>query len=104
MYNPETTPTEAFAPLTLRQFTKYFLIPYVATELIAEDLNMSYEEAWEELVASGDVGENLQRDIEHEHLDDIHVKNVKSAGRNQTRKQSGNATTKVTVYVPDHEH
>src|ERR1700730_12106432 len=99
MYDPIATPTDAFAPLSLNHFTKYFLVPFVATQLIAEDLNTSYEDAWEELVASGDVGASLQYDVDHEALDAIHHENVVSARK---EKQSAKGTKlKVIVYTLD---
>jgi hypothetical protein len=61
MYDPTETPTSAFAPLSLAQYTQWFLTPHVATRLIQQDLDCSYETAWEEMAASKETGMNLQQ-------------------------------------------
>ncbi|KAF9237738.1 hypothetical protein BU15DRAFT_75725 [Melanogaster broomeanus] len=58
--DPTTTSTEAFAPLTIEQFTHFILIPHIARRLIAEDLDVTLMEAFEEMAASGEVGKYLQ--------------------------------------------
>ncbi|KIK78897.1 hypothetical protein PAXRUDRAFT_16630 [Paxillus rubicundulus Ve08.2h10] len=58
--NPTTTPNDAFSPLTLEQFTHFILIPNIACHLIAKDLEITPMEAYEEMMASGEVGKYLQ--------------------------------------------
>ena len=56
LYDPTKTLTEAFVLLDLPKFTHCFLIPYIATALIAEDRDCSYETAHQQMIISGDVG------------------------------------------------
>ena len=58
--DPTTMPTETFSPLSLKQFTHFILIPNIARHLIAEDLDIPLMEAFEEMVASSEVGKYLQ--------------------------------------------
>ncbi|EGO29005.1 hypothetical protein SERLADRAFT_433020 [Serpula lacrymans var. lacrymans S7.9] len=55
----KTTPIHSFWPLSLSRFTRYFLVPFVACTLISEDLKCSLEEAYEEIIASGNAGQNI---------------------------------------------
>ncbi|KAJ7097631.1 hypothetical protein C8R44DRAFT_811825 [Mycena epipterygia] len=46
-----------------KQFTKYVLIPHVATALISEDLEISFEDALKVLDASADYGCHANADL-----------------------------------------
>jgi hypothetical protein len=72
MYNPTTTPTEAFAIPILSMFTQCFLVPFIACLLIAADMDCSIETARKEMADSGDLGKSLYRaDDEDDDIDDI---------------------------------
>jgi hypothetical protein len=82
MYDPVYTPTDAFTPFTLTQFTEWFLVPHIATCLIAQDLDCSPETAWEEMVASSDMGYQAQRvEDDDEELDKILKENLREVQR-----------------------
>jgi hypothetical protein len=49
----------AFIPLSFTTLTKYFLVPYIAVCLIADDRNTDFEGAWEVMTKSADHGEAL---------------------------------------------
>ncbi|KAG2115620.1 hypothetical protein DEU56DRAFT_840600 [Suillus clintonianus] len=60
-------PTDTFAPLSFEQYTYFVLIPFMATRLIADDRGFTgdqqqctLEQAFDIMVATGDVGETLQ--------------------------------------------
>ncbi|KAI5997185.1 hypothetical protein EDC04DRAFT_2585189 [Pisolithus marmoratus] len=66
---PLTTLTDAFQPLSLRQYFAYFVIPHIACRLIAEDLSISATmNAYKVMVESSNVGEliNPERDDDNE--------------------------------------
>ncbi|KAF7426612.1 hypothetical protein PC9H_008981 [Pleurotus ostreatus] len=65
--------SDAFAPLSLQAFRALYLIPYVATRLIAQDKHCSITEAWDLLISSAGYGSILQRieDEDEDELDDI---------------------------------
>jgi hypothetical protein len=56
LFDHEGTPNDAFAPLSFSLYTEYYLIPWVAIHLIAEDLDCSLETAYEEMIASAESG------------------------------------------------
>jgi len=88
MYNPTTTPTDAFAPLSLAMFTQCFLVPFIACLLIAADMDCSTETAREEMANSSDLGESLYgADDEDDDIDDI-LKTINS--RRGTRNRALN--------------
>lgn len=53
MFDHEQTPNDAFTPLSFKLYAEYYLIPWIAIHLIAEDLECSLETAYEEMIASG---------------------------------------------------
>ena len=84
MFNPHTTPRDAFLPLDFMQFSHYFLVPYVAHQLIAEDLNCSLVDAYKVMIESGDAGEYLEPLADDdEELDRIQWRNVRKIWREQ---------------------
>ena len=52
-------PDAAFSPLDMRQFTTFFLVPYVTHKLIAEDMHCDEAKAYKIMIDSGEVGEGL---------------------------------------------
>lgn len=60
LIDPTTISTEAFAPLTVEQFVHFILVPHIARYLIAEDLDVTLLEAFEEMTGSGEIGRYLQ--------------------------------------------
>jgi hypothetical protein len=85
MFDPSSTPTNSFSPLTLSRFTEIFLVPFIVCHLIAQDLGCSTKEAHKVMIESGDVGERLQpqKDDDKE-LDDILMNNGRKA-RNERK-------------------
>lgn len=72
MYPQVTTPTAAFYPLSYSYFITYVLIPYVAMELIGDDLKCNLEDAYQQMIKSGPVGSLLLADTDgDEELDSI---------------------------------
>ena len=74
-------PGSSLAPLSLPRFTRYFLVPFVASHLIRQDLKCDARLAYQLMVASCSVGDVLhpyeeeQPDDELEEvLRDINVK------------------------------
>jgi len=52
--------TDCTLPLTFRTYTQYFLIPHIASCLIAEDKDTDMEGGWEIMLRSAEAGETLQ--------------------------------------------
>jgi len=72
MFNPHTTPDNAFWPLDFLNFSHYFLVPYVAHHLIADDLKCSLSDAYKVMIDSSDTGESLHpEDDDDKELDVI---------------------------------
>ena len=72
MYPQATTSTAAFHPLSYPYFLTYVLVPYVATELIGDDLECNLEDAYQQMTKSGPVGSLLFADTdEDKELDSI---------------------------------
>jgi hypothetical protein len=87
MFNPATTPSDGFAPLSLGQFSQLILVPYVARLLIMEDLTCSMTEAYQEMVDSSDAGRSLYpEDDEDLELECILDTNVREATKERTAK------------------
>lgn len=65
-------PGSTIAPLSLARFTWYFLIPFVASHLIAVDLRCDLKLAYEIMCSSGETGAILQpEDDVDEELEEI---------------------------------
>ena len=62
----------AYSPLSYLQFTAYFLAPYVAAALIADDKMVTFQAAYDILLESQDFGDVMQEMMEgdDEELDD----------------------------------
>lgn len=72
LVDPTTTFTAAFEPLTLQQYTHFILIPFIALQLIIEDLKSEDEmDTYEHMTGSGDVGDALQGIDDRGRDDDI---------------------------------
>ena len=72
MYPQVTTSTAAFYPLFYSYFITYVLIPYIAMELIGDNLKCNLEDAYRQMIKSGPVGSLLFADTdEDEELDSI---------------------------------
>jgi hypothetical protein len=68
----------AFAPLSYTTFAKYFLIPHIAVQLIADDKNIDPDGAWEIMSSSGSHGDILNALQDHDlMLDEIFRQNGK---------------------------
>ena len=47
LFGPTNFHTKGTLPLSFRMYTKYFLVPHLASSLIAEDKDTDMEEGWE---------------------------------------------------------
>ncbi|KAH7919327.1 hypothetical protein BV22DRAFT_979592, partial [Leucogyrophana mollusca] len=59
LFPPTMKSNSALSPLTVAQFTTYFLTPYVAMCLIAEDLELTIEGGYETMIESNNIGQSL---------------------------------------------
>ena len=85
MFGP-AAPSPAFQPLSLAKATAYFLVPYVAHHLIAQDMKCSLDAAYKTMVDSSSAGEALhpERDDDEE-LDEIYHDNVLAAKKEREK-------------------
>ncbi|KAH7905692.1 hypothetical protein BJ138DRAFT_1105781 [Hygrophoropsis aurantiaca] len=75
-----TTSNASISPLTVAQFTTYFLAPYIAMSLIAEDMGIFIEQGYEEMIASNEVGQSLNpEEDDDEELEAIFKANLQLA-------------------------
>ena len=65
----ESTSTDTFHPLTYIQFLTFVLVPYIATELITEDMHCSLEAAHHCMIQSHHTGTILHP--EHDNDDEV---------------------------------
>jgi len=56
MFPPASTSRTAFNPMDLASFTRFFLVPVVASNLISQDLKISPEQAYATMIESGRAG------------------------------------------------
>ena len=69
--------TQCTLPLSFCTYTQYFLVPHLASQLIAEDKNTDGEGGWEIMLRSAKVGDTLQSLTDQEGLlEDIFTANV----------------------------
>lgn len=74
----DETHNDAFKPLSHVQFLEYFLIPHVASALIAQDLGTTLAGGYYCMEATGDVGKLQYPELdEDEELDDIYRSNLR---------------------------
>lgn len=59
MYNFQIVTTSGSKPLTLETYATFFLIPYIASHLIAIDKDTDVEGGWEIMQKSGDHGDTM---------------------------------------------
>jgi hypothetical protein len=102
MYNPTETPTKAFTPFDWKQYTEWFLVPHIATALIAEDRDCSHETAYQEMIASGDVGESLQQEDDGDEMMNEALRKIflgKEGLKGGGGSDKGMATTAIPVSI-----
>jgi hypothetical protein len=69
--------TQCTLPLSFCTYTQYFLVPHLASQLIAKDKNTDGEGGWEIMLRSAKVGDTLQSLTDQEGLlEDIFTANV----------------------------
>ena len=85
MFGP-AAPCPAFQPLSLAKTTAYFLVPYVAHRLIAQDLECSLDAVYKTMIDSSDAGNALhpERDDDEELTEILH-ENVCAARREKQK-------------------
>jgi hypothetical protein len=80
MFNPRKTSSDAFSQFSLSNFTQYFLVPYVAHNLIAEDLRQSPKRAFDKMLESSNAGESLHPEVDDDdELEGILEANIQAA-------------------------
>lgn len=93
LYGPNPFQTPAFAPLSFRTYTKYFLIPHIACALIiADESNEEGEDtgAWEHMVRGADLGEQMNPLQDHDpEYEKISADNAKHWKRSQKEMELG---------------
>lgn len=101
MFNPSSTPCDAFAPLSLSKFTSYILVPYIGHRLIAGDLNCGSTAAYQEMVDSGDTGANLQpaEDDDQEIDELVRANNRKARLRREQQAREGLMTREEILAI-----
>jgi hypothetical protein len=78
LFGPTNFRTDCTLPLSFRTYTRYFLVPHIASCLIAEDKDTDVAEGWEIMSRSAEVGEMLQSlTIQEELVDKIITANAK---------------------------
>lgn len=86
----KTINTDTFAPLSFSTFRKLYLIPLVATWLIAEDKSCSLKEAWDVMASSALHGSILQQvDGDDDELDEIVAAIYLGPSRTKQNKPTG---------------
>jgi hypothetical protein len=60
LFGPTNFHTPCTLPLSFRTYTRYFLVPHIASCLIAEDKDTDIGEGWEIMARTAEVGETLQ--------------------------------------------
>ncbi|KAF4594351.1 hypothetical protein EYR40_009154 [Pleurotus pulmonarius] len=86
----KTINTDTFAPLSFSTFRKLYLIPLVATWLIAEDKSCSLKEAWDVMASSALHGLILQQvDGDDDELDEIVAAIYLGPSRTKQNKPTG---------------
>jgi hypothetical protein len=96
MFDPRKTSSDAFSPLSLSNFTQYFLVPYVAHNLIAEDLRQSPKRAFDEMLESANAGESLHPELDDdEELEAILEANVRAASKGRQAEKTSNRNPEV---------
>ena len=89
LFGPTNFHTKGTLPLSFRTYTKYFLVPHLASFLIAEDKDTDMEEGWEIMTRSAEVGDTLQSlTLQEDLLEDIFTANV---NRHKSRNVIGDA-------------
>jgi hypothetical protein len=86
LFGPEA-PSPAFQPLSFTKASAYFLVPYIAHRLIAQDLAFSLNAAYKTMVDSSGAGAALhpERDDDEE-FDEIHRDNVYAAKKEREKR------------------
>ena len=78
LFRPTNFCMDCTLPLSFWTYTRYFLVPHVASCLIAKDKDTDIGEGWEIMSRSAEVGETLQsRTIQKELVDKIITANAK---------------------------
>jgi hypothetical protein len=77
LFGPTNFRTQCTLPLSFRTYTQYFLVPHLASQLIAKDKNTDGEGGWEIMLRRAEVGDTLQSLTDQEGLlEDIFTANV----------------------------
>ncbi|OJA21384.1 hypothetical protein AZE42_11446 [Rhizopogon vesiculosus] len=93
------TPNDAFASLSFSLYTEYYLIPWVAIHLIAEDLDCSLEIVYEDMIASAKSGFTLHPMAEEDRKVEAIIRQhcISSAEKRVTKIESFHEEMRVEV-------
>lgn len=93
LYGPNLFQTPVFAPLSFRTYTKFFLIPHIACNLIITDESNKEGEdtgAWEHMVRGADLGEQMNPLQDHDpEYEKISAENARHWKHSQKEKELG---------------
>ena len=83
LFDPNTFDTSSIAPLLLKKFWTFVIVPIVGCYLIHKDMECSLADAYNHMSDSAEVGDMLQdmADEEDEEMDNIHLANMRKARR-----------------------
>jgi hypothetical protein len=77
LFPQQTTPIDVFHSLSHMQFFVFVLVPYIGTEIIAEDLGCSLEEAHVHMIKSRRAGTILYSECDdNDEVDALCQKNI----------------------------
>ena len=97
LFPQQTTPIDAFYPLSHMQFFMFVLVPYIGTELIAEDLRCSLEEAHLHMIKSCRTGTILYPECDDDEVDALCRKNIAAFKLSRSKAKGKQRETKIEV-------
>ena len=97
LFPQQTTPIDAFYPLSHTQFFMFVLVPYIGTELIAEDLGCSLEEANHHMIKSCRTGTILYPECDDNEVDALCRRNIAAFKLSRLKAKGKQRETKTEV-------
>jgi hypothetical protein len=98
LFPQQTTPIDTFYPLSHSQFFMYVLVPYIGTELIAEDLGCSLEEAHIHMIKSCRTGTILYSECDDDdEVDALCRKNIAAFKLSRSKAKGKQRETNTEV-------
>ena len=98
LFPQQTTPIDTFYPLSHTQFFMFVLVPYIGTELIAEDLGCSLEEAHVHMIKSRRTGTILYPECDDDdEVDALCRKNIAAFKSSRSKAKGKQRETNTEV-------